>query len=200
MKPRRYPILVLLLCSFTNSFAQTSKRTEHFLKIEPLSIAERHFGCGIGAGYELVTGRNNKLSVSLPFNFYHGIFVQIGKPAALYPDVKSRYATFSPTFSYLPVHNNRFSYGIGIGMQIMYAYGTRVLRAEGINPFPEYIPVHYKAFRLGSFVHNQFAARMGKGNNRFTLDMGLGMPFYDKLPDSKSPVLVRFNLGFAFAL
>lgn len=117
-----------------------------------------------------------------------------------FPDVKSRYATFSPTFCYLPVHNDRFSYGIGLGIQAMYAYGTRAVRVENINTFPEYIPAHYKAFRLGSFVHHQFAARMGKGNNRFTIDMGLGAPFYDELPDSKSPVLVRFNLGFAFAL
>lgn len=85
-------------------------------------------------------------------------------------------------------------------MQIMYAYGTRAMRAEGIDPFPEYIPEHYKAFRLGSFVYNQFAAGMGtKAITALLLTWGLGMPFYDKLPDSKSLVLVIFNLGFAFA-
>lgn len=199
MKTRLYTTLLLSLFSLTG-FAQKPRSTEHFIKIQPISIAERHFGCGLGAGYEFITGKKVKYGISFPLNFYHGLFAQIGKPAALYPDVKSRYATFSPTFQIFPVYKNRISYGIGLGLQLMYAYGTRAVRAEGVDPVPEYIPEYYKSFRLGGFVNNQFAVKMGKGNNRFNIDLGLGAPFYDQLPDSKSPVLVRFNIGFAFAL
>lgn len=199
MKTRLYT--TLLLSSFClTGFAQKSASTEHFLKIQPLSIAERHFGWGLGMGYELITGKKVKYGLSFPFNYYHGVFAQIGKPAALYPDVKSRYATFSPTFQCFPVYKDRVSYGIGVGFQIMYAYGTRAVRAEGVDPVPEYIPEHYKAFRLGSFVNNQFAVRMGKGNNRFAIDLGIGAPIYDQLPGNNSPLIVRFNMGFAFAL
>lgn len=200
MKIKPHLILLLILLSSTTGFAQKSRSTEHFIKIQPLSIADRHFGWGLGAGYDLVAGKKWKYGLSFPVNYYHGIFAQIGKPAALYPDVKSRYATFSPTFQLFPVYKSRISYGIGIGLQMMYAYGTRAVRAEGIDPTPEYIPEHYKSFRLGSFVHNQFAVKMGKGNNRFNIDLGLGAPLYDQIPGNNSSVIVRFNLGFAFAL
>lgn len=200
MKIKPHLILLLILLSGITGFAQKPRSTEHFIQIQPLSIADRHFGWGLGAGYDLVAGKKWKYGLSFPLNYYHGIFAQIGKPAALYPGVKSRYATFSPTFQLFPVYKSRISYGIGIGLQMMYAYGTRAVRAAGIDPSPEYIPEHYKSFRFGGFVHNQFAVRMGKGNNRFSIDLGLGAPFYDQLPGSNSSVIVRFNLGFAFAL
>lgn len=200
MKIKPFILLLFILLSGTYCLAQKTKSTEHFIKIQPLSIADRHFGWGLGAGYELVAGKKMKYGLSFPVNYYHGIFAQIGKPAALYPDVKSRYATFSPTFQLLPVYKNKISYGIGIGLQIMYAYGTRAVRAAGVDPIPEFIPEHYRSLRLGGFVNNQFAVKMGKGNNRFNIDLGLGAPFYNRIPGNNSRVIVRFNIGFAFAL
>lgn len=47
MKNRLYPILVCILCCFSGSFERRPARREHFLKIQPLSIADRHFAWGL---------------------------------------------------------------------------------------------------------------------------------------------------------
>lgn len=66
MKIKPQLILLFILLCGTPGFAQKSRSTEHFIKVQPLSIADRHFGWGLGAGYELVAGKKNEIRTIFP--------------------------------------------------------------------------------------------------------------------------------------